>query len=283
MNAYLPLWAAVVVALQAAPADPVPFDDALAQKKITASAVATGHSAHYQQPVTLHVKNITASPLNVTLPTGRYFRSSDTTEQNFVSTEPVLFALAPGETKQLPVAAMCVNHHKGSPDPGDAFSIQKAAGDRLAKTAQYIYENKLSGSYLGQTVMWCVSDNESLENVFGYDGPQVAQAVKFLSALTGKPVPPAPAPDDYLRNPRARPVMEAGGSFEFRFSSPKAVHIAMFDKQNIAVRELYNNPNEPAGSHKVDFVFDPSVYNDDIYYVRFLVDNRVLMEHEMRF
>ena len=281
MNAYLPVWVAVVVALQAAPADPVPFDDALAQKKITASAVATEHSAHYQQPVTLHVKNITASPLSVTLPVGRYFQSSDTTEQNFVSTEPVLFTLAPGETKQLPVSAMCVNHEKGCPEAGDAFVIKKTAGDRLAKTAQYIHRNKLSGSYLGQTVMWCASDDEPLESVFGYDGPQVEEAVKFLSVLTGKPVPPPPAPDDYLRNPHVTPKIEVGGSFQFRFSSPKAVHVAMFDKQNIAVRELYNNPNEPAGSRKVDFVFDASVFNDDTYYIRFLVDNRVVLEQEM--
>lgn len=271
----------VAVALQAAPADPVLFDDALAQKKITAWAVASDNSSHYQQPVTVRIKNITSTALTVTLPVGRYFQSSDTTDQNFVSTEPVLFTVAPGQTQELPVSAMCVNHEKSGPGAGTEYAIKKPANEKLRKTADYIHQKQLSGSYLGQTVMWCISDNEPLENVFGYDGPQVAEATKFLSELTGKPIPKAPAPDDYLRNPHAAPKIEVGGSFSFRFSSPKSVHIAMFDQQNIAVRELYNNPNEPAGSRKVDFVFDASVFNDNTYYIRFLVDNRVLMEQEM--
>lgn len=279
MNTLLSLL--VAVALQAAPADPIPFDDALAQKKISASALATEHSAHYQQPVTLHIKNITSTPLSIQLPVGRYFQSSDSTEQDFVSTEPVLFTVAPGETQKLPVSAMCVNHDKSSPDAGRAYIVKKTADDKLAKAARYIHQNKLSGSYMGQTLMWCVSDDEPLENVVGYETAQVNEVLKFLSTLTGKPIPPPPAPDDYLRNVRATPKIEVGGSFSFRFSSPKSVHVAMFDQQNIAVRELYNNPHEPAGSRKVDFVFDASVFNDNTYYIRFLVDNRVLMEQEM--
>lgn len=281
MNALLSLL--VGVALQAAPtADPVLFDDALAQKKITATAVASENSAHYQQPVTVRLKNITGAPLTVKLPVGRYFGSSDTTDQNFVSTEPVLFTVAPGQTQELPVSAMCVNHHKSAPQEGTAYGIQKPAGEKLRKTAEYIHQKGLSGSYMGQTVMWCVSDNESLGNVFGYDGPQVEESLKFLSALTGKPIPSPATADDYLHNPHAVPKIEVGGSFSFRFSSPKAVHVAMFDRHNIAVRELYNNPNEPAGSRKIDFVFDASVFNDNTYYIRFLVDNRVLMEQEMQ-
>lgn len=273
----------VAVALEAAPAQPVTYDDALAQKKITASATANGGSSHYQQPVEVEMKNLTAETLSVALPVGRYFKSADTTDQNFVSTEPVLFTLAPGQVQKLPVSAMCVNHHKGAPGPGMAYAIKKPATEKLAKTADYIYQKRLSGSYMGQTVMWCVSDNEPLEDVFGYGRTQVDDALKFLSALTGKAIPNPPADDDYIHNPHAEPKIEVGGNFNFRFSTPKAVHIAMFDGQNIAVRELYNNPAEPAGEHKVSFTFDGSVYNRGTYYIRFLADNRILMEQKMSF
>jgi len=273
----------VAVALQATPAQPVTYDDALALKKITATAYANGGSTHYQQPVVVELKNITAENLEVTLPVGRYFKSEDTTDQNFVSTEPLLFTLAPGQVQKLPVSAMCVNHHKGAPGTGMAYAIKKPATEKLAKTADYIYRRRLSGSYLGQTVMWCVSDGEPLEDVFGYERTEVDDALKFLSALTGKAIPKPPAADDYIHNPRAAPKIRVGGNFEFRFSQPKAVHIAMFDGQNIAVRELYNNPNEPAGEHKVSFEFDGSVYNQGTYYIRFLADNRILMQQKMTF
>lgn len=277
------LAALVALAVQASPQTTISFDDALAQKKITATALANKNSAHYQQPVLMEVKNSTASPFSVELPVGRLFQSSDTTDQNFVSTEPVLFTLGPGESKKIPVSAMCINHHKSAPSEGQAYSIKKTTDGKLFKVAQFVANNKLSGTYLGQTAMWCISDNEPLEHIFGYDDTQVMATAKFLAGLTGKPVPPPPAADDYLRNPRARPRVSAGGEFNFRFSSPKAIHVAMFDSRNIAIRELYNNPNEPAGERNVKFEFDASVYNESPYYIRFLVDNRIMMEQEISF
>ncbi len=261
----------------------LPLDEALSQKKITAAAYAAENSAHYQQPVVLELKNITGSPIAIEVPVGRLFQSGDTTDQNFVSTEPLMATLAPGETKKIPVSAMCINHHKAAPSAKKPYQIKKTAEEKLVKTARFISQNGLSGSYLGQTAMWCVSDREPLENIFGYDDKKMNETLKFLAELTGKPIPPPPAADDYLRNPRAKPKRSVGGEFEFRFSKPKAVHIAMFDSRNIAVRELYNNPAEPPGEKKITFEFDFSVYNDGPYYIRFLADNRILMEQEMSF
>ena len=269
-----------VLVLQAPPQS-VLFDDALAKKQITVSAHANDNSTHYQQPVIVKMKNITAEAIMIELPVGRYFQSADTTDQNFVSTEPLMVSLSPGQTLDVPVSGMCVNHHKSAPKEGEVYTIKKPAAGKLLAAAKFVHENKLNSSYLGQTVMWCVSDGEPLESVFSYEDAKVNDAVKFLATLLSKPIPPPPAADDYLRNPRAKPKKEVGGDFEFRFSSPKAVHIAMFDENNIAVRELYNNPAEPAGQHKVDFVFDASVYNDGTYYVRFLCDNKILMEHQL--
>lgn len=259
----------------------ISFDDALARKQITASAVGNKGSTHYQQPVLLSIKNISSAEISIQLPVGRYFHSEDTTEQNFVSTEPLLVSIAPGQTTSVPVSAMCVNHSKSSPEEGDVYQIRKPAPEKLLKTAQYINDHKLYGSYLGQTMMWCISDNEPLESVFEYSGTHINDALKFLSSVTGKPLPPSPAADDYERNPRAVPKIRMGGSFTYRFSSPKAVHIAMFDSENIAVRELYNNPVEPAGEHKVNYEFDASVYRGNTYYIRFLCDNKIFLEREV--
>lgn len=275
----------VAIAMQAFSSpllSPVSFDEALSKRQISAHSFAGANSSHYQQPVMLEIKNLSTTSLSVEIPVGRLFVSTDTTDQSFVSTEPILVSLQPGQSKELPVSAMCVNHHKSAPSTGVAYTVKKQASDKLVKTAQYIHQNKLYGTYLGQTVMWCASDNEPLDAIFGYDESGAKEAVGFMAALLGKPVPAPPAADDYLRNPRAKPKVSVGGSFEFQFSRSKAVHIAMFDGQNIAVRELYNNPNEAPGEHKVDFEFDASVYNGGVYYIRFLCDNRILMEQEMQ-
>ena len=261
----------------------IPIDDALTQRKVSVSVRAADNSAHYQQPVVLEIRNISGSSISVDIPVGRLFASHDTTEQNFVSTEPLLADLGPGESRTYPVSAMCINHYKAAPSAKNPYQMKKSAEGQLLKTARFIHQKKLSGSYLGQTAIWCISDREPLENIFGYDDAAVNETAAFLAQLTGRPLPPAPAKDDYLRNPRATPKRSVGGEFEFRFSQTKAVHIALFNSDNIAVRELYNNPAEQPGNKKIAFEFDFSVYNQGPYSIRFLADNRILMEQEIGF
>lgn len=271
-------WAIAIVARISLP---VSLDDAMQKNQISARAVAASGTTHFQQPVLLELKNNTAVSITLQVPVGRLFGNSNPGEQDFISTEPLYVNLVPNETKKVPVSAMCINASKAGPTAGNGFSIKKTAVGKLLSAATYIHDKKLSGSYLGQTVMWCVSDNNPLESIFGYEEQQERDAVGFLSKLLEKPVPPPPAADDYLRNPRVAPKIEVGGSFEFTFSRVKAVQIAMFDEQNIAVRELYNNPQQPPGRQEVNFAFDASVYRDKKYYIRFLCDNRVLMEQEV--
>jgi hypothetical protein len=281
MNTILVLLSVLVGYVEKTPS--MPIDDALTQRKISVSARAADNSTHYQQPVVLEIRNISGSPVAVDIPVGRLFASHDTTEQNFVSTEPLLADLAPGESRTYPISAMCINHHKAAPSGKNPYHMKKSAEGHLLKTARFIHEKKLSGSYLGQTAVWCISDREPLENIFGFDERAVGETAAFLAQLTGRPLPPAPAKEDYMRNPRATPKRSVGGEFEFRFSQTKAVHIALFNAEDIAVRELYNNPAEQPGNKKITFEFDFSVYNQGPYSIRFLADNRILMEQDIRF
>jgi hypothetical protein len=281
MNTWLILLSVLVVYTEKTPS--MPIDDALAQHKVSVSARAADNSTHYQQPIMLEIRNISGLPVAVDVPVGRLFASEDTTEQNFVSTEPLLAELGPGESRTYPISAMCINHHRAAPSAKNPYRIKKSAEGHLLKTVRFIHEKKLSGSYLGQTAVWCISDHEPLENIFGFDETAVNETAAFLAQLAGRPLPPEPEKEDYLRNPRATPKRSVGGEFEFRFSQTKAVHIALFNAENIAVRELYNNPAERPGNKKIAFEFDFSVYNQGPYAIRFLVDNRILMEQEISF
>lgn len=89
-----------VLGLTAAGSLNLPLDEAISQQKITASAFAAENSAHYQQPVVLEMKNITSSPMVIEIPVGRLFQSGNIISQNFVSTEPLMAALDPGEVKK---------------------------------------------------------------------------------------------------------------------------------------------------------------------------------------
>ena len=71
-----------------------------------------------------------------------------------------------------------------------------------------------------------------------------------------------------------------GGNFEYNFSKSQDVQIAMFDKNGILVRELFNQKKVPSGSHTFTFEFDSNVYTDDVYYFKLIAMNDILVDQK---
>ncbi len=69
---------------------------------------------------------------------------------------------------------------------------------------------------------------------------------------------------------------EIGGNFSFQKSKPFKARIAMFDTNNICVRELFLNENCPAGIQKVSYKFDASQFTDKYYYIKSIVDEKII-------
>ena len=69
-----------------------------------------------------------------------------------------------------------------------------------------------------------------------------------------------------------------GGEFEYKINSPRSVVIAMFDNDNIVVRELFNNPEVKPGVHTFEYAFDATVYTDEFYYIRMIMNGDIALE-----
>jgi hypothetical protein len=97
-------------------------------------------------------------------------------------------------------------------------------------------------------------------------------------------MPPPPSKTDYARNYHASEItmkIKVGGSYSFNFSRTKSVQIAMFNNQNVLVRELYKNNQELPGRKTINYAFDASIYKDPIYYMRLFVDGEKRLETKM--
>ncbi|MGQ3014790.1 MAG: hypothetical protein ACT6QS_13860 [Flavobacteriales bacterium] len=262
-------------------ATPVELGTALAQKKIQAEVVSNSKSAHYQNPVLLTLRNTSSGSLEVNIPAGSLFTPGDTTHQGYMSNRDMLVQLAPGESKSVAVSAMCIHAHRASPFNEAPYKYAGKATGKLLQVAELVRDMELYESVTGQLAVWTVSDNEPLEDVTSFNENTRSGLVNRLAAITGRPVPPPPAPDDYERNLQVNPRIKIGGNYDFRLSSTKAIHIAMFNSQNVVVRELYNNPAEPPGQKHIDFFFDADIYQDEVYYFRLLADGVIKLETEM--
>ncbi len=259
----------------------IDIDQAVKSNQVDLDIRSRSESAHYQYPLSVSVRNISGKSLELNIPTGSIFSPPDSSYQGFMSVEPMLVQLAPGETKRVNMPGMCIHQNRSAPGADVAYRYEGRAKGQLLSTAEMLEKEGLKESSLGQYAVWAVSDAMPLEEILAFDEEKKEKVLKYLTGLLDVPMPTAPTPDDYRRNIHARPKVEIGGKYEFRLSRPRAIQIAMFDKNNILVRELYNNPNEAAGYKRIDFSFDASVYNDDRYYFRLLSDGEIKMETEM--
>ncbi len=239
---------------------------------------------HYSRCLIAKLINKSPRMLNIKIDNGMQVNPDDSGYQNLIVTENLFVTINPNETKNIPIYAMCTEPHDRAPGnvpvsytmAHDATGVMKAVTDLISQNNYHTSE--------GQQAVWCVAENSSLDAISGYDTVSVGKLQRLISKLTGKKIPPPPAKDDYKRNYYAEtyhPKITIGGEFEYSFSKIRNIHIAMFDKNNVIVRELYQKDGEAPGAHKQKYEFDASVYTDNLYYIRLIADGQVRLESKV--
>ncbi|MEM7085480.1 MAG: hypothetical protein AAF489_04815 [Bacteroidota bacterium] len=256
------------------------FLDALEKNLITSEVNGNEDSPHYIQPIVITLTNTSAKTIKVTIPNGQLFTSAAV--QDVIVTQKELITLAPGESKSLPLYAMCIQQNESGSNAMETYTPGNIATGHLAELAQEI-EDRKDFNTLGQYSIWAITDGVHLNTISGFDEEEALYLRTYTADLLNVPVPEYD-PNDYLTNYHDNGLINrsATGKFKFYFSSESAVTIAMFDENDIVVRELYNNPNTPKGKHDLEFKFDVEVYRDKVYYVRLIQDGKIQINMTMK-
>lgn len=273
MNATI-LCAIATHAFTAAPVTAITLEDAIQKKMVIYQAEGNDKSTHYLMPLVLSVTNKTNEKQQIQINPGLTFNPEDEAYQQMVTTKTLFITLAPGETKQVEVYAMCTQPGNRGQQSGIYYQLSNNTDTKLKELTRFIDQHNLQ-RIEAQYAVWAVSANKSLEDIVGYDDAAVNVLLPFVAKLVNKPIPPKPADNDYKRNYAhggKHMKVEVGGSFSFSYPVTKNISIAMFNKNNTVVRELYYNPAVTPGLHKVEYAFDATVYTDEYYYIRMIVD-----------
>lgn len=253
-------------------------------QKVREEFISNPGFSHYGKCVLVKIHNPNASKVDYSLPAGHQLLASDSDYQNLVVTENVFVTLLPGERKSIPIYAMCTEPHDAAPSSKQiSYTSIRKENKKLVELSQLIAQEKLYTSE-GQQAVWCLVDNQSLENIAGFDTSAVRKLQRKVATLTNQKMPPPPAKSDYKRNYYASHTtmkVKVGGSYSFNFPRTKSVHIAMFNSQNVLVRELYKNEQEAPGRKTINYAFDATVYTDPVYFMRMFVDGEKRMETKM--
>lgn len=254
--------------------------DAVKKGLISVSFKGNSNSTHYTTPLSGTFTNLKNKEITIKIENGRTFIAKDSSYQNLVITEERLLVLKAEQKKTLIFHAMCIESSDRSPNDNVLYALGPMANEKLCKMTQFIGQNKYFNSS-GQHAVWVFACNKPLEDIVGMDETGTDNIIKKAAEISGKPVPKKPAADDYIHNLRSTNMKRTiEGFVEYEFSTTENVSIAMFDKNNIVVRELYHNSAEKPGPHKQKFQFDGTVYKDKFYYIRLIVDDKVFYERK---
>ncbi len=259
------------------------LEQAMNQNLISCNVTNNNNGSHYNLPLRLTLNNLTNKELKINLKVGDFFEPNDNEFQNIIVSESQLFTLAPNQkNKNANIAGFCTESSDRSPGDGANYLLKKQKNLNLSKLIKFINENKMQKTYEGQNAVWTLMNNKELDNIVGYDTTKTKNLIKFLSQLTGKKIPPPPSKSDYHRNYYCTeyvPKIEMSGNYSFTEPKPFNLKVGLYDTSNICVRELFSK-DCPKGTQNVTYKFDASQYNGHTYFVKCILNDRIVSTSE---
>ena len=257
--------------------------EALANSLVDVEIQVNDESSHYHQPFVLKLRNTSSRSLNIILENGIKMIPEDESYQDFTTVKELLVNIPSKSTVNVPVQAMCMEAHDRAPAGDSKYVFSGKVDENMLGLTNLIEATELF-SYMGQDAVWAVAEGKSARSICGYNYADGMPLIQYVAQLNGESVPEPPAENDYARNFQSQEIQYSiRGAFRFNSGWVANVQIGLFNEQNTVVRELYNNPETPKGNLVVEYEFDHSVYTDDFYTVRMMVDGEIFLENRFSF
>lgn len=247
--------------------------DALQKSKIEMRITENSESTHYHTPLILEIKNISHTALNLDIQNGTILIASKDEFQNFIVTEHLLAKLQPNETKKIGIHGMCIEQSDMAPNNEVFYTIGGEAPDKMKQLSLFIEKNKQHDPN-GQFLMWDLAENyyADIESI-SFELDELGN-IWALEKVEDKLVRIETKVDEESTKPK----LIVSGNFTMNLASNKNVHIAMFNTNNVIVKELYNNPKTPGGLTKLDYEFNSYDFEEEEYYIKVVLDGKVIMD-----
>lgn len=250
----------------------ISFSEAKSSGLIAYSIVEQTRGTHYYSPLSIKLLSKSDKLLTLELDNGTLLLPADQEEQNFIVTDALLVQLKPNEEREIPIFAMCIEQSDRAPSSSSLYTIGGLADESLRKLSKYVEANKRFEPD-AQFLMWDIAqgvyDPKSIDQFIIDEGGTVRIKDAQGNALEKQ--------IETREEEISKPKLMVSGDFEMNFSRPKNVHIAMFNKDNVIVKELYKNPVTPIGKTTLAYEFNSYDYKEERYFVKLVVNGEVLM------
>lgn len=243
-------------------------------KKLDYTIAVDDESPHYSSQFIITFQNKNNAAIQCSLDNGTTIEADNEENQNFIVTQDVIVALKPGEKKAYPVYAMCIEQNDAAPGNEDTYKIGGMALEKLVKFSNFINTKKCFEPE-AQFLMWDIANgmytNSKIDDFKIMEDGNIAVFEKIdnqLQEIELQEVAPS----------EPKPKLMVKGTFSMDLASTKNIHIAMFNENNVLVKELYKNPKTPAGKTNLAYEFNSYEFDEDVYFVKVVMNGKIVME-----
>lgn len=258
----------------------ISLSEAINQKIVSVEFKGNEESTHYFEPVMASIQNNTNSNYQIICDNGYLLEPADVKEQTLIITDEQLISLTPKQKVFKPIKAMCIEPSDRAGSELSTYTLKNNTDTLLDKMADFVDKNNYFTA-CAQEAIWTVVRKNPLYYIYGADTTEAKNLVNYIADITGWQKYDNSASNNYKYNFYIPPKEKLSGSFTFGFKSPKDIQVAMFNTDGILVRELFNQKQVPIVKNRIEYAFDFNTYTDDVYYVKLIVDNKVLMNRKI--
>lgn len=250
--------------------------EALKKKLLTVEIQGAG--GHYGKSIQLKLTNTGTVGYRLKLPAGQQFEPDDSTIQNMMVTEEMMFVLNPKKTQTELVNAMCVQKHDGGPGKTTNFSMGNMSNGHLLGIAQLLDKHKYFGD-VAQNAVWCISDGEDISTIYSEDTVMAHVLQKFVSEATGQPMPKREA-----RTMPTQPRRHAKTTVTFEWDVHAACKttLVVLDMNNQPMMEVLKDVDLPAGHHSYTIELSTANLPEGQYKIVLYLNNQPKMSRKVK-
>jgi len=190
-----------------------------------------------------------------------------------------------GKNEQtLELNSFCGKSYASSPREALQYEFNRQGDSGFVKVLTFIQKHRLYDD-LGQSAVWAMTNNHSLDGVFD---PERAAVSQQLLALLAE-VKHVPLPGYYkkytITNIPGQPafvpkVLKMYAQFEWRQETPKVMTLGIYNQAGEMIQPVAENQEFAKGGNRVTVEFEAENVKAGKYYIR-LVDGQAVVKEQV--
>ena len=285
MLKFIPITACILAATFTTNAEIISLKTALDTKVVTVKAVGSGQS-YDEKALSLEFENKSAKGLVIRIDTATIFRPEDTSYQDIMLAGGDIVSIPANKTKTELLQTYCVKSYARCPKDGLNFRYVQPGSAKLVMLMSFVSKEHIPPS-LTQDAVWVISNGNNINTIYDHANEKmVEKLVKFMSDLTGQPMPVVyeehkkeTTPGRVVYTPRA---LKMYAKFEWKTDNVKTMTLGIYDSTGVMLEPVFENKAIEKGNHRVTVEFESETVPPGSYYIRLMDGNTVFKEQGMK-